>query len=266
MAGLPDELTAALRAFAALPSVVVGSDFDGCLAPIVSHPADARPDPAAVDALVDLAALPDTAIAVVSGRARDDLAERLTPAALARLAALPDPASATLVGSHGSEFDNGFSSPITDEQQKLLAGLVTELEAIAARFPGAMVETKPASTVLHVRNVDAAADAESALEEARRGPAARPGVHATEGKAVLELAVIETSKGHALDLLRERTGADAVLYLGDDVTDEKAFGHLRGADDVAIKVGDGATLARYRIAGPELVGAVLRAVADFRRA
>ena len=212
--GLPGDLTAALLVLAALPRIVVASDFDGCLAPIVSHPADARADPRALEALVTLAAAPDTTTAVVSGRARTDLA------GLVALSGIADAEGLTLIGSHGTEFDDDFSSGITDEERELLARLQAQLEVIAARFPGSMVETKPASTVLHVRNVATASHAEEALELARRGPAALPGVHATEGKAVLELAVIETGKGHALDVLRAQSNADGVCYLGDDVTDE----------------------------------------------
>ncbi len=256
MTALPPDLVGALHAFAALRTVVVASDFDGCLAPIVAHPADARPDPAAVTALVALAAVPGTVTAIVSGRARDDLAA---------LAGLPDD-SVALIGSHGTEFDDGFRTAITDDQRTLLAVLVADLTGISARFPGTMVETKPASTVLHVRNAVDPGAATGALEAALLGPAARPGVHATEGKAVLELAVIETGKGHALDLLRNRCGADAVCYLGDDVTDEHAFGHLRGTADLSIKVGAGDTVARYRIDGPGEVGDVLSTLLAARTA
>ncbi len=95
--------------------------------------------------------------------------------------------------------------------------------------------------MLHVRNAAPPDDAVTALECARSGPPGSwEGVHATEGKSVLELAVIETSKGHALDTLRESLDCDVVIYLGDDVTDEKAFAHLRpDAGDIGIKVGDG---------------------------
>lgn len=251
MSGLPADLVTALRVFASAPRIVVASDFDGCLAPIVSHPADARPDPAALAHLVRLAALPSTTTAIVSGRARADLA------GLVEAAAIPGIGSVTLIGSHGSEFDDGFTTPITVEQRALLARVESALDEIASRFPGTMVETKPASAVLHVRNVADPASADAALDEARRGPAALPGVHATEGKAVLELAVIETGKGYALDALRAQCRADAVCYLGDDVTDENAFRHLDAAADIGIKVGDGETVARYRVAGPELVGDVL---------
>lgn len=126
-----------------------------------------------------------------------------------------------------------------------------------------MVETKPASTVLHVRNASAQ-DADAALDAARSGPADWTGVQVTEGKSVIELAVIETSKGHAIDALRAKFGADSVIYLGDDVTDEKAFAHLR-AGDVGIKVGDGDTVAAYRITDTDDVATVLEFVAARRR-
>jgi trehalose 6-phosphate phosphatase len=71
-----------------------------------------------------------------------------------------------------------------------------------------------------------------------------------EGKAVVEFAVISTDKGEAIDILRERQDATAVVYFGDDVTDEKVFRRLR-ATDVGVKVGEGDTLAGYRVESPD---------------
>ena len=116
------------------------------------------------------------------------------------------------------------------------------------------METKPASVALHVRNASTA-DGEAALAEARDAARAWD-AHLTEGKAVLEFAVISTDKGEALDILREQTGATAVVFFGDDVTDEKAFRRMRDAD-VGVKVGPGETLAGYRIDSPDDVVAAL---------
>jgi trehalose 6-phosphate phosphatase len=136
----------------------------------------------------------------------------------------------------------------------LLARIIAELNEIAADRPGVTVETKPASVALHVRNASAA-DGKVALARAQEASAAW-GAHVTAGKAVLEFAVITTDKGEAVDILREQTGADAVVFLGDDVTDEKAFRRLRDGD-IGVKVGAGDTAARYRVESPDDVAEVL---------
>ena len=112
----------------------------------------ARALPAGSAALLDLAALPDTFVALVSGRALDVLRE---------LSGMPD--SVHLVGSHGAEFNTGFTQTV---DTALLAEIVDSLTEIANRYPGAAVETKPASAALHVRNASAA-DGEAALAAAR---------------------------------------------------------------------------------------------------
>ena len=53
----------------------------------------------------------------------------------------------------------------------------------------------------------------------------------------------QTDKGEAIDILREQDDASAVVFFGDDVTDEKAFRRMRDGD-VGVKVGPGETLAR----------------------
>ena len=85
----------------------------------------------------------------------------------------------------------------------------------------------------------------------------------TEGKAVLEFAVISTDKGEAVDILRDQHDASAVVFFGDDVTDEKAFRRLRDGD-VGVKVGPGDTAAGYRIATPDDVAAALTYLLEAR--
>ena len=57
----------------------------------------------------------------------------------------------------------------------------------------------------------------------------------------------------------------AVLFAGDDVTDEDAFAALSPADgDVTVKVGDGETAAGLRVGSPAEVAELLHALADLR--
>jgi trehalose 6-phosphate phosphatase len=244
---LPAELEQALRAVAGAATLLVTCDFDGTLAPIVSNPADARPLPEAADALVALAGLPSTHAALISGRALNVLRE---------LSSMPR--DVHLVGSHGAEFDTGFTHTI---DEVLLARIITSLNTIAEGRPGVAVETKPASVALHVRNAGQA-DGEAALREARTA-AQDWDVHLTEGKAVLEFAVINTDKGEAVDILRDQHDASAVVFFGDDVTDEKAFRRMRESD-IGVKVGTGETLARYRVESPESVARALHFLCDAR--
>ncbi|BDD84208.1 trehalose 6-phosphate phosphatase [Tsukamurella pulmonis] len=248
-------LRAALERFAALDTVLVATDYDGVVAPIVADPAAAFPLPGTVPALTSLAALPRVAVALVSGRDRATLG-RLSGAA----------APLVTVGSHGAEWEEGLEGVLSPALIDLRASVLADLTAIAERFPGAAVEPKPLGAALHVRNVVDPSAGPLALEQARRGPAALPGVHATDGKAVLELTVLDASKGRALTVLRERTGAAGVLYLGDDVTDEKAFAVLTGPEDVSVKVGDGATAARFRVDAPADARAVFEELLALRRA
>jgi trehalose 6-phosphate phosphatase len=245
---LPDDLQRALDAAAAAPRLLVTSDFDGTLAPIVNNPADARPLPDAADALVALADLPQTAAALISGRALE---------VLRSLSGMP--ATVHLVGSHGAEFDSGFTH---DVDRALLDRITAELRVIADGKPGVTVETKPASVALHVRNASPE-DGDAALAAARSASTAW-GAQATEGKAVLEFAVIQTDKGEAVDILRGQENASVVVFLGDDVTDEKAFKRMRGKD-VGVKVGPGDTLAGYRVDAPEDAATALSYLLGQRR-
>ena len=245
---LPVDLVRALDGAAATPHLLVASDFDGTLAPIVSNPADARPLPAAAEALLALAGLPSTTVALVSGRALSTLRE---------LSSMPPPVH--LVGSHGAEFDTGFAHDI---DQVLLNRIIAELTAIAANRPGVTVEPKLASVALHVRNASAA-DGADALDAARAAARAWD-AEVTSGKAVLEFAVISTDKGEAIDIIRDRDAATAVVFFGDDVTDEKAFRRMR-MSDIGVKVGPGDTFAGYRVESPEDVADALGHLLEGRR-
>ncbi|MEJ2578849.1 MAG: trehalose-phosphatase [Kineosporiaceae bacterium] len=99
------------------------------------------------------------------------------------------------------------------------------------------------------------------------GPATWSGVHLTTGKEVVELSVLDVTKGGALIRLRDELGLPAagggVAYIGDDVTDERAFAVLDdGLGDLTVKVGAGTTAARHRIPDPPAVTRLLEMFLD----
>jgi trehalose-phosphatase len=249
---LPAPLRRALVQVARTPRLLVACDYDGTLAPIVENPEQARPMSESVGALRSLAGLHETTTAVISGRALRDLAT------LSRL-----PSEVHLVGSHGSEFDIGFVHALDERARDLHRRLEAELERLTGTDDGVYLEVKPASIAVHTRRAEPRV-AERVQAAVREGPCTWEGVQVTEGKQVIELAVVQTDKGHALDVLRHQVGATAAVFLGDDVTDEKAFARLSGPD-LGVKVGPGETLAEFHIADPTEVGMVLALLLEERR-
>ncbi|MDT7782822.1 MAG: hypothetical protein QOF58_1241, partial [Pseudonocardiales bacterium] len=248
---LPVELRQALASLARTPHLLVACDYDGTLAPIAGVPDEAFPDQRSVAALRSLAALHETTCAVISGRALRDLA------ALSRL-----PGEVHLVGSHGSEFDVGFVNVLSEHARDALGALHRELDALVRVTPGALLELKPAAVAVHYRNCSDSV-AQRLLKVLESVPTLD--LQVTHGKAVVEFSVVETDKGRALDVLRHQVGATAAVFLGDDVTDEKAFARLSGPD-VGIRVGAGESLAAHRLHGPADVAAVLAFLLEERRA
>ena len=170
-------------------------DFDGVLAPIVERPEDAAPPPetrAELERLVAKYAL----VAVVSGRAGDDLRARLGVDGV------------VCVGSHGLEL-----APWPPEEIEV-KGL-----AVAFHFRGHEDERQA------VRELDAIA--ETAREE---------GLVARYGRKILEvLPPVGSHKGTAVRHLIEERGLRRALAAGDDTTDIDSFAALDGLE-VAVRV------------------------------
>lgn len=247
-----ESLAADLERFAALPRVLVATDFDGTLAPLVDDPMQSRALPGSEDLLNTLTTLPGTVVAVVSGRALADLIE------LTRL-----DGTVLLVGSHGVErsSESVGAAPDTTEQARF-AAVDADLTALLRDHPRARIERKPHSLVLHTRGLPAD-EAEAATAAADVVAARHTGLVVTPGKDVVELATRHVGKGVALCELAQEHRVDAVLYVGDDVTDEQAFAELRPTD-LTVKVGAGATGARHRVADESQVQDLLREVLRLR--
>ncbi len=191
-----------------VPVLLVACDYDGTISPHVDDPTRALPVRESIVALRSLTSIPDTHVAVISGRSLRDLA------ALSRL-----PPEVHLVGSHGSEFEPGFATALPEQIRERRAEVIRQLEEIGARAQGTIVERKPASVAFHYRLVEPNL-ADALVAEVLAGPALLPGVTAKRGKMVIELSLIETDKGAALTRIRQLVGADGVIFVGDDLTDE----------------------------------------------
>jgi trehalose-phosphatase len=246
-------LESQLERLAATPRLLVASDYDGVLAPIVADPARAEPVPESIAALRSLAAAERTDVAIVSGRAR---------AAVAGFVG-PDGANGRIrvIGCHGAEWPEGLVAAGT-EVLELVDRLEDEARRIGRR-PGIMVERKPVGVAVHYRQATAE-DVEAVQRELLSGPGRWPGVRVRHGKKVVEVLAVDASKGDAVAALRRRTGATAVLFLGDDLTDEEVFITL-GPADVGVKVGTGGTAAAFGVADPVAVAGLLDRLARRRR-
>ncbi len=235
-------LEAGLRRVAKTRRLLVASDFDGTLAALVDRPDAVVPDPAAVAALVSLSELPETHVAVISGRSLAVLEEHLGHA------------NFILAGSHGAELENLDGK--RDDVEEVLGLVADRLDALVEDYGGALVERKPTAVAFHYRQVDEehqteAADRASAVaqefEEVRIQP----------GHKVVELVTGRVNKGDALDAIRRELDVTGTMFVGDDRTDEHAFARLQPAD-LAVKIGAGSTCAPVRIASQSDVAPLYR--------
>lgn len=241
------DLERALERAAAATVLVVACDFDGTLSPIVPNPAGAAPDRLALERLYGLAALPQTRVLIISGRARDDLEGRLGTL----------PPGVDLVGSHGAESaDERDGAPHPDVRT-----FTEKLREVVERFPGSELERKPFSVACHLRQVaeqDQARARQDALD--RVGPLA---AQVKEGKKVIEFMAVPADKGSALERYRTAHAATATVFVGDDVTDEAAF-RILAPGDLGVKVGPGPTAASYRLAARAGVVSLLSRLLRYR--
>lgn len=223
----------ALDRLAGAGALLVGLDFDGVLAPIAPRPEQAQPVEGVAPVLVRLVGLDGVRVAAVSGRQRDDLAERLSP-----------PPEVILIGEHGA--DSGDPElPIPAGYEDVRAAL----EEVATRHDGAWVERKKAGLTIHGRALEAEA-AELMAEEAERALEPLVPGRFERGNRVVEVRLTGSTKGAAMLALREP--GEVVLFVGDDTTDETVFAVL-GSHDVGVKVGPGETAAEFRLPDPPSV-------------
>ncbi len=239
------------------PDVCLFLDYDGTLTPIVQRPEDAVLDPEMRRRLQEVAARFRTA--VISGRGLDDLVGRVGVDDIFYAA------------SHGFELRHPSGEEQANEAAATAAGrleeLVGVLEAKLSEIPGTQLERKRFGLAVHYRR--AAPDAGPVVEQIVRATAADfPSLALKTGKMVFEFVpALDWHKGKALEYILETTGlghgSAYPIFIGDDVTDEDAFGTIDswGCGIAVSADGPRQTHARFFLDDVEAVGRFLEALA-----
>ena len=251
-----------LREIAQAEVLLVALDFDGTVSHLSDEPMAVRAVPeaiAAVDALLDLER---TYVAYVSGRSMRDLKV---------ITERPDVSPLILVGSHGAEWLmpavlGQVPDTADDEGKRAAAQHVQERVAAALEdLEGVFVEDKAFGFAVHTRLADDDATVLAHQRTAEIMAEAASDWRTRTGKDVLELAWRHEGKDDAIARLRQLTGATAVLFAGDDVTDEDALRSL-GDSDLGVHVGNRDTAATLSVNTPEELSALLNVIASMRAA
>jgi len=184
-------------------NTMLAFDYDGTLAPIVADARDARMRPRTLSLFDRLAER--YPCVVISGRARNDVAERLGSAPVAEV-----------IGNHGLEPWQRM-----EEFAAQARAWVPTLRKGLANLDGIEVEDKVFSVAVHYRRAPEQDRARQAiLDVATRLPPLR----VVGGKMVVNLIPVGApNKGNALIAARDRLGCTSAIYVGDDETDEDVF-------------------------------------------
>lgn len=220
-------------------------DFDGVLVDIAEHPDAVVVNPEVVSLLAIMESLSNGALAIVTGRDVEDLRQHLP--------IIPQ----AVIGSHGADRQipgTASSEPACDKKN------LSAMQSRAARAgiqPGVFVERKRFGAAIHYRNALASEDL---IRELCTSIAVEfPGFEVMPAKCAFELRPAGIGKDKAVADAMERAPfvGRVPVYIGDDVTDEPALAWVAAQGGIAIKVGEGPTVAPHRVANPAEVQAAL---------
>ncbi|WP_332681683.1 trehalose-phosphatase [Bosea sp. (in: a-proteobacteria)] len=226
-------------------------DFDGTLVEIAPSPEDIHIDrrvPVALDALRQRLG---GALALVSGRPVALLDEMMAPYRF------------DAAGLHGAQLRLGGEDAPLAAPSEALRVATRAMVRFANSNIGILVEDKRQSVALHWRLAPALAEEAMALME-RLAAEIGPSMRLQRGKSVAELVPATASKGGAIAwLMQQQTYAGRQpVFIGDDITDEDGFATVNAASGLSIRIGEGESCARHRLASPTALRRILLGAAD----
>lgn len=243
-----------IKAFKTAKRRLILLDYDGTLKDFVPtpDPVTAAPSPSLLSLLATLANLPDTTLAVISGRSRAALESWF--------AGTPQ---LVLAAEHGA----WFRKKNTWHQQKASlnthrAAIIKLLEHYAERTPGVLIEQKDFALVWHYRNVlpELAFARNAQLRYELRQLLDTTDIGIYNGSKIIEIKPRSIHKGAVCENLLSENPADFILCIGDDYTDEDMFKALP-PHSFTLKVGLDDTIANYQIASVDKVVRLLKSLA-----
>jgi trehalose 6-phosphate phosphatase len=219
--------------------MVMMLDFDGTLVDIAPTPDAISFTDKDAELLKALESSHEGAIAIVSGRAIDDLQAYLTAY------------SGAIAGGHGAEFrmDGERSLSAAVDEDKLMQ-IKSAVRAFVQSDERILLEEKATGMVMHFRAHPVCED--KVVQFASALVAGHQDFKIQEAKMAIEIKPTHASKEGAMEKLVEHASMQGrkVFFAGDDTTDEAAFGWVNKQGGVSVKIGPGPTSATHRIANP----------------
>ena len=169
-----------------------------------------------------------------------------------------------VAGAHGTQRRRADGTLQEVDLASVLAAeeIAHAIAPLVAAHPDLIVEAKEAAVALHFRLApELEAACRQAMEEAVNGVT---DFILVPGKMVIEARPRAVSKGTALRaFMREEPFAGRTpIFIGDDTTDEDAFIAAQDLGGVGIKLGEGETAAKMRIANVASVHALIQGLGD----
>lgn len=227
-------------------------DYDGTLVDFHENPEMAVPDESLLKTLKQLTLLPNTDVAIVSGRDKMFLEKWFGHLPL------------TLVAEHGYFVKEPQQNWCTkgSSKNKWKKDVMPIMEAFTDRTPGTFIEEKTKSLVWHYRKSDPELAAGRVVElKTVLSSLISDKLSIMDMNKALEVVNRQISKGTAVSELITNKEYDFILCIGDDVTDENMFINLPD-HATTIKVGRKKTNAKYYIEDIDRVKALLSALVE----
>ena len=226
-----------ISAFGAASKKMIFLDYDGTLVAFNEKPDLATPDDRLMALITGLSQLPNTHVAIVSGRDKDFLDKWF------------DKLPITLAAEHGHyiKYKGQDWKDSGNVQKEWMDDVIPIFEAFTDRTPGTFIEEKNNSVVWHYRKTDPELATERVVElKTVLSSLITDQLTILDMDKALEVVDRQLNKGTAVSEINNRDNYDFVLCLGDDVTDENMFINLP-EHAVTIKVGRKVTAAKYFI-------------------